>query len=398
MGRSTGRANSPHARLLRLALLALVLLIPSAAGVSAHSLCNEGDEIVGTITNGTPGGEVAESLTVTLHTFAGTRETDAYTTTVGADGEFRLQNLDLRDEETAVVRTVYQGVTYLSEFVTVSDEEGPISLPVRIYETTTDTTQIEIIQLHVFAEQIGNRVRLQQVAILRNGGNKTYVGRQVGEIRATWSMVLPHHMEDLRFEHSESDQRFLLLGNGFADSRPIPPGDASVECAFSYELPVEGDMRIEQTADLPLRAAVVVLPGDGWKLKSDRLNERDTLDTETGRFLPYAGGPWDAGEPLVFTLATEKGANVPVPEAGLTWHIMIGVAAVMVAAVAVLAMWRGPSPAQVPSQAREEIEALAALEMDYAVKQLSWESYQERREALKEEVRRKLSRDRRDRA
>ena len=88
--------------------------------------------VAGEVTNGTSGASVPDDLVLTVHTFSDVEESGTYSTTVGGDQSFGFENLSLGEGDTVVARAIYDGVTYVSEFVTVEQDQGEISLPLTI--------------------------------------------------------------------------------------------------------------------------------------------------------------------------------------------------------------------------------------------------------------------------
>ncbi len=391
----------------RTRLLTLLLLV-LAAGLSvawARAPQTEGRTVVGEVTNSTPGGAVPDDLTVMLHTFSemgaasAPEETGTYTTTLTGERSFRFEGIALQEGATVVARVTYDGVTYVSEFAAVEQEQGTISLPVTIYETTEDATDIAISQLHLFVNQMGNSVQIGTYAVIGNNGNRTYIGTPVDGVRTTWSVQLPDQAENLTFEHAELGGRFLALEDGFADTRSLLPGDARFETSFTYELPFEETMEIAQSFDVPVRAAVLVLlkRSDGdWQLRGEDVTSESTLETQMGPALSYTAGPLGAGEPLTFSIvpSTSSGSSPPpgrTAEGRSSNGLALGVVALVVAGVVVALMWRAPSPGPVPTSVRPQVEAIAALDRDFEDGNVSEASYRQRRRSLKRRLHQTLS-------
>ncbi|MGD2166382.1 MAG: hypothetical protein PVH50_12735, partial [Anaerolineae bacterium] len=174
--------------------------------------------VEGVVTNGTSEEAVPEDVTVTLHSFLEMEETATYTTTVNADGSFIFDDVLLQDGQTVVARAVYDGVSYVSEFVTLEQDQRTVDLPVTIYETTEDPAAISVAQLHLFVDRSGERIQVGEYAVVGNAGDRTYVGSSASGIGRTWSVRLPHGAENLTFDSGLLGGRFIALDNGFADT------------------------------------------------------------------------------------------------------------------------------------------------------------------------------------
>lgn len=375
-----------HVRLAALVLLFVALAL-SVAWIRDPQTQTT---IEGEVINGTPDGAVPDGISVTLHSFFEMEETAVYTTTAAEDHSFRFEDVTLQEGHTVVARVVYEGVTYVSDFLTVEQDQQTVQLPVTIYETTEHPADISISQLHLFVERSGERMQVGEYAVITNAGDRTYVGSgQAGG--TTWTVALPENAENLTFESGALGGRFVPVENGFADTRPVPPGEGSVEVSFTYEVPFREGLEIEQSFDVPVRAAVLVMPEGNYGLQGAGLSAEGALDTEMGAALSYTAGPLRAGQPLAFRLVPRAAGGSDASGAGPGSGLTAGVVAVAVAGAVVGLMWLSPSPGPVPSAVRGQVEAIAALDRDYRSGEVSEKAYRERRNALKQRLRKRLS-------
>ncbi len=376
--------------------LALALLLLAAALTVAWTGSPQSGEgtVTGEVSNGTPGGSVPLDLTLTLHTFSDSAETGVYTTSVSDGPDYVFRGVALTVGETAVVRTVYKDVMYVSEFATIEDESGDLALPVTIYETTENPEHLSIAQLHFFVNKLDGKVQVGEFAVVANTGDRTFVGLSDVEGRRTWSVTLPEGADGLRFDGAELGGRFVRTEDGFADTRPVPPGEASVETSFTYEIPFEEGLSIEQVVDLPVRAAVLVLPEGGWSLAGERLSSEGTLETQMGAALSYTAGPIAAGEALSFRLVPREAGNgpaEPTAQGGSGGGLIWGIAALAAAGVAAAAMWTSGQDSPMPVEVEDHVRAIASLDRAYESGDVAEQVYRERRRSLKQKIRQTVS-------
>jgi hypothetical protein len=374
--------------LVGLAFLALLL-----TGGSVPAPQEGGIVVGGRVTNGTRGGSVPADLSVTLHVFSGLEETGAYDTAVAADGSFRLDGLSLGEGDTVVARVVYRRVTYLSDVVTIGPGQQALSLPVVIYETTGDPAAIVVAQLHVLLTRVEDRLQVGEYYLVSNAGDRTYVGveDQGADRRATLTFTLPDGAAGLGFDGPGLGERFLERGGGFADTRPVPPGTATVEVLFHYRLPYREGLRVERVFDVPVDAVALLLPEGDVVLEGERITRAGTLDTEMGPALSYTAGPLAAGEPLVLTLAagpqlapaTPTGA---APSRNAPVELALGLLALAAGAVAAYLLARYPAVRPLPAGARPLVEGIAALDVRFEAGEVPEGAYRQRRASLKMQV------------
>jgi len=385
----------------RLTLYALILLTIAWAPLP------QSDEtpVVGQVTNGSAGGTVPADLPVVLHVFSGMEETGTYTTTLTADNTFRFDGLTLADDDLLMVRVVYQDVEYVSDLVPAVPpvpKQQEIVLPVAIYETTDDLSDIQITQAHLFVTVAGDRVQVGEYRLVGNTGNRTFVGVEDPETgqRTTLHVTLPAEAEALQFDGPGLGERFVEEGDGFADTEPIPPGDVTVKVLFSYELAYREGMRIERTFDVPAASVVILLSAEGLALEGGGVVPGGVMDTQMGPALSYTAGPLAAGEPLAFKLVTGPPQSPPVarasapagspPARNTARETSIGMAALAAAVAAVYWMYRSPSPGPIPARARPLVEKIAALDADFEAGRVTEKTYLKKRKALKQQARANL--------
>lgn len=372
-------------RLASLAILLAAVLLTAAWRAGAQRVDGS---VVGQVRNGTADAEVPGGLVVTLHVFSGMEETDTLSTTLTVDNTYRFDDVLFEEGQTLVARTVYNGVTYVSEFVTPELDQPEIQLPITIYETTENPADVAIAQLHIFVDHTGGQLEVGQYCLISNSGDRTYVGRvdPASDERTTWSIVLPDGTENLRFDGAELGGRFVALDDGFADTRPVLPGTASVEASFTYDLPYSEGLRLEQRFDVPVNSAVMVLPEGELALQGTQLSAEGTLDTQMGSAFSYTAGRLDRGEPLAFAIVPRAGGGSATQPAGRSNGLVVGVVALAATSVAVYWMWRAPASGPIPAQFRARVEAIAALDQDYEAGLVAENQYRQKRAALKRQL------------
>jgi hypothetical protein len=379
-------------RLAVLACLAPLALLLATGWVPA---LQEGRiAVVGQVTNGTSGGSVPVDMSVVLHVFSGTEETGVFTATAVADGSFRFDSLALEVGQTVIARVVYRQVAYLSDLHTVETGEQTLSLPVTVYEITEDTSALVVTQAHMFVSRAGDRLQVGEYYLVGNTGDRTCVGVEVPGTghRTTLSFTLPDGAEDLRFEGPGLGERYLDRAGGFADTRPVPPGTATVEVLFRYDFPDRERVPVERVFDVPVTSVVLVIPEGDIVLEGGGLVLAGRLDTDMGPSLSYTAGPLAAGEALAFTLVAgpsslpaAPGGAAPVRNAA--GEIALGLVALAVGLATFYLVLRSPVPGAPPAQARPLVDSIAALDARFEAGELAEAAYQQQRAALRAQLR-----------
>ncbi|MCP4538361.1 MAG: hypothetical protein GY832_14590 [Chloroflexi bacterium] len=387
-------------RTLYISRLSFALALLALSLSTAWTPLPQTDEIsvFGQVTNGTTDGVIPADLPITLHLFSGMEEVGTYTTTLSADNTFYFDGLTPEVGDIVVARTVYQDVTYASEFVTFEPEQQEISLPVIIYETTDDPAEVQITQMHVFISGGGDRIQVGEYCLINNTGDRTYVGVEGTDTgqRTTLNFALPDGAEELHFDDPGSEERFLEYAGGFTDTEPIPPGNATTEVLFSYQLLYQEGMQIERTFEVPVTSVVILISVEGLALEGNMIVPGESMNTQMGQALSYTAGPLAVGEVLNFALVAQPETMMPpsaLPDSTLplstTQESSIGLVVLAVAVAVIYWLWQSPKTLEtLPLQARSLIETIAALDADFEVGQVEEGSYLKKRQSLKQQLRR----------
>jgi hypothetical protein len=174
----------------------------------------------------------------------------------------------------------------------------------------------------------------------------------------------------------------VALDDGFADTRPVLPGSASVEASFTYDLQYDVGLPLEQVFDVPVNAAVVVLPEGDLALQGTQLSAEEMLDTQMGPALSYVAGPLSRGEPLAFAVVPGASPSAAAQPVERPHGLVVGIVALAAAGMALYWMWRSPVPGPMPNQVRAQVEAIAALDRDYEAGLVAENQYHRKRTAL----------------
>jgi len=381
--------------LRQLLFLSLLLALFAAGWAPAPQ---EGDVVVvGQVANGTPEGLVPPGLPVSLHVFSEMEERGSYNTTLTDDASFRFDEVIAEEGDILIVRAVYQNVPYFSAAATLEAGQQEMSLPLTIYETTDDSTDVVITQLHIFATRAGDRSQLLQIAeyyLISNNGDRTYIGTRQSEDapRTVLSFTLPEEADNLTFEGAGLGARFLEQPDGFADTEPIPPGTSSAEVSFAYELPYQEELEIERSFEVPVSAVVLVPMDQALRLEGEDWTLAEGGEGQGMPSLSYTAGPVATGQKLVFRLVTQSQSMPVDPEAAAgarnsPQQIAIGLVALAAAVVGVYLLWRGPAPGALPAPARPLVENIAALDRDFELGKMDEAVYHRQRKSLKRKLR-----------
>lgn len=371
-------------------LLVVLALLPGMALAQGTG----GVAVTGQVTNGTPGGTLPVGEPVTLQFYSEGAWTSIYTTTLSVDGAFRFADFGSDAGSDFVTHVLYQGVDYYSSPTKLTGEADVVA-DIAIYEPTTDPGGVVIDQMHYFIAPSGDTVRIAEYYLVGNTGDRTYIGTENADgVRTTLAFTPPPGASDLYFDGPGLEERFVGDIARFADTRPIPPGKATIDVDFSYQLPFTDGMRVERAADVPISLVALIVSSESIGLAGPGLNPQGMMNTQMGTAASYSAGPLAAGEPLGFTFVpqtmtvTETGSDTTTSTrtANPTRDALLGVGALALAAFVGYRLLKPASVPPPPEAARPLLEAIAALDARFATGDLPEETYQQEREALKQQL------------
>jgi len=337
--------------------------------------------IEGTILNATPGGRAPGGLDVTLHALDGEAEVLTDTKRANGAGRYAFEVPDLIPGRLYVVTVEYLGQTYASEILHLTTEAPMASLPVRVYETTADTSAVEVDRLHVLASLPGEGiVQIVELWILSNTGDRTIVPSEGGDgLRGT----LPEGVAQLSFDEPTAGERYRVEGESFMDGRGLPPGSGTGEWVFSYVLPYERRLDLRRTTQYPIRSVILLVP-EGMSVASDGLVDTGSREVQSESLHTYSLGPIAAQQEIDLRLSGRPRSatgTTPVSE----W--ILGAAVLGIALVVAGLLWFRPRRASRAVDGETDsgdlLLSLAALDRDFEAGRIPEDDYRRRREILK---------------
>jgi mono/diheme cytochrome c family protein len=353
--------------------------------------------VSGVVTNAS-GGEAPAGLEILLHGFDGMQIAITRTAQLGEDGSFLFDDVQFIPDRAFVSTVEFDGLTYGSNIVAVEGNEEFIQLPIEIFESTTDPSELVIERMHLFLEPVEENVlRVIELLIVSNLGMKTV--RPESETQPSLVFSLPEGAANLEFQDGELGGRFTQTADGFGDLSAVRPGMNVHQILVSFEIPVDKKAVITQPVRQSANAVVVLVPDAGLKVKSEQLQDGGTRDVEGLTYRMYNGGELDAGEQL--EMVVTKQSPDPFPTISSSSNLGIGIGLGVLAATLILAgVWMyqhnknqpGVSeveqPISKPYDTKESImDAILALDDLYKEGQISEEPYRKRREELKDRLR-----------
>jgi hypothetical protein len=387
-------------------VLAFVVTLTLAVSVQAQGT----GIFTGRVENGTPDGPaVGAGIPITLRVVQGDTQMNSLETTTDGDGGFRFEGLDTDTSLQHWPEATYSGIPYTSPDSFQFDDEGsPLEATITVYETTGDDSAVGLASVHFIAESFGAVLRISEIHLFENAGDRTYVGSagEEGQL-ATVFVPLPENAVGLAFEPEASQERFVPVDGGFVDTEPVLPGQETSMLFFSYHLMVGGDkVPLQRSFAYPVANLNVLVAQPGLTLQSDQLEARgpesfqgrqydffgaQNLATDAPlnmEFVPVAEVAGNEGleDPAAGELMNPAAGAVRGNQALLRW-MGLGLVVLTVAGAVVYSVARG-QPASTPSsspdlvtdpQARRLLTELADLEEAFEAGEVDGTAYEQQR-------------------
>jgi mono/diheme cytochrome c family protein len=354
------------------------------------------------------GGDVPSDVPVILYGFDNMQNTYSETLTAGVGGVYTFTNILMPGGRVFLAGTEYASGTYPSDIATVDPATPNLQLQITIYDTTTDTSALTTDRLHiVFDFSDPQNVQVMEVFIISNPSELAVVAPTQDGTVVTFP--LPHGYSNLQFQDGELGDRYVKVGQGFADTATVNPGVGDYTIIFAFEMPYNRKLDFIQPMFLPTSAVVVMVPDNGVKVDSNQLQDGGTRDINGSTYHMFTGSSLLASSSLDFTLSgNPKKAVTSIFSTGTMQNLAIGLGVFGVALV-LGGLWLfrrnqikvarqrttegidlGTTGSQVDAMPEDEdtlMDAIIALDDQYRAGNLPEEAYLKRRAVLKDKLR-----------
>jgi mono/diheme cytochrome c family protein len=336
------------------------------------------EQVTGYIVTGTPGLSLPPNLMVIFEYQRGSDGAIiSQTVPLDAQGRFIVTGTQLSHGDMMRARTEYDAITYLSDIVPAGLQA---TLPITIYERTTDASTVRANVLHVIARPIDDGLGVSELYVLSNSADRVIANP--GE--PILHFALPAGATQFAADPDMPADVLVPGANGldFYGSFPaMSQGTQSI--AFSYVLP-RGSALLDRVVSFPINKVNLMVQGDPQTIQvsGDRFTSQDTRNFEGEVYQLFQASDVTAGQTVALKI---EPAGVP-----LDWRIVLGIGLVVVGAVGLILWQHGQKKQAVVAPATIQKEALidqiAALDDDFAAGQIDEINYKARRSKLKDKL------------
>lgn len=335
------------------------------------------------------GNQTPDGLEVRLYGFDHTDEVVSEIIPVSADGSFAFDEIPPAFGRIFFVRVEYQGVSFISAFLTVEDFAKSYTLDVSVYDTTSETSQlaIEKIQL-VFDFPEADIVRIVESVIISNLGDRAVVPEESGQPVLHFS--LPPEAGNLAFQEGELGSRYIADETGFGDTHAVVPGIESYSLLFAYELPYKSSLSFPVSIDLPTRTVVGFLPEGEFEMRSENFQLLGSQAINDANYLVYsAEAGYFPGDEVILEFSGSHPLDGGIGSLVKDDSLLIGLV-VLTAVVGIAWLWLRRLPVAQPRGVGIIMDEILALDARFEGGKLTKAAYAKRRAVLKARLRREL--------
>ena len=361
--------------------------------------------VSGSVDNQT-GTDLPSDTKVTLHGYehggdmtAGAKEILTLESIVNADGTYVFENVEMPESRIFTADVTVDGSTYQSEFAI--SEAGMTDLvipPIVIFASTTDFSTLDIHALQMYFDfATEGDAQIFPVYTITNGTDKTVTVKMPSENEVPF-IAFPEGSEPLGFQATQDSAPFIPTADGF----DMPPSDTPYGLIAYASIPKSDEITITQTALLPIGGITIYLP-EGMTAKGDTLTDEGIQPQQNTNYHIYSASGLKQDESITFVITGKPPTTAVNPDVTQNKTLLIGAGSIgillILAGVWLFIRDRKRKDVEEVDDEEEEVgefedpeslmDAIIALDDLHRAGKLSDEAYQQRRNELKEALKRK---------
>lgn len=332
-------AMSAYGRQLAFSSAAETPPVASSGNETATPSSSETASIVATVSMGSGSSETKPpaGLDVTLHGFDGQQEVVTQTETLGPGGTVNFPDLEIVSGRLFIASTEYQGVRYVSDVSHLTQAGQTLQLPLTLYDSTSDMSNVRASRLHVLLDFPSDGVmQVIELWVLSNTGDRTVMPSDSGGL----VFSLPSGANNISFEDNSVAQMATRTTDGFSLAMPLRPGQESAQLVFSFNLPYQDGVDFHQPLPYPVDGVTVLLPDGGPTVKGSSVEDQGVQNLGGQSYHQYNLNSFEAGGAIDMQVA---GRTTPLVSLGSNWQSLVLGAAALVLVLAGVIAWYRPS-------------------------------------------------------
>lgn len=284
--------NPVNSLILKILILIVALLVLSLGVVSASSPAQETVAVRGKVVNGTAEFSVPDGLVVLMlitgpdGTLAGTGQTVA-----GPDGSFAFDDAQRVARGAYTLSVDYGGVFY---GLTLAPDELAGEQVITVYEPTEDAGII-VVDRHIMVVtgfDVTQRVAtVTEFVRFANPTDRTLKPNLETARPGMFSFMrfaLPPDAAGVTVQSNLQGGEIISVGSGFALTAPVPPGEHSVDFAYTF-LYADGSMAYRNSLPQGARIFQILVPDQWPSVEISGLEARPPVGIQEGVYRAWEG-------------------------------------------------------------------------------------------------------------
>ncbi|HEY4720843.1 MAG TPA: c-type cytochrome, partial [Anaerolineae bacterium] len=281
--------------------------------------------IVGYIVNGTAGASTPGNLPITFYVFPGGTGNTVVTQTLQSDaqGRFIVNNVQASHGDLVAAGTTYKDLQFHSELVPYAAQIS-ITVPITVYESTTDASKVQIDTLHVVVVPDANGLQVSEIYVLSNSGDRWVAGFGQPIMR----LGLPAGAQNFSIDpNSVLPDTLVQNGDGLDYYDAVPVGSGTAQIVYQYSLP-GGSAVLDRPLFQNVGVVNMLIEGDPAQVSvsSPQLTSAGLQSIQGKTYQQYKGANLAPGQ----TLSINVGSASAAAGADLNWLAVAGIASVVV--------------------------------------------------------------------
>ncbi len=290
--------------------------------------------------------------------------------------------------------------TYGSNVISVEEDISSLAFEIPYYPPTTNPAILNVDRMHIFIDFVDDQtLEIVQLYIFSNPTNLVLVPKEADGTVVNFD--IPSNASNLYVEENLR-LAYRKTNSGFGIISVYPDID-SYQAVFSYQVPyINKSLNLSIPIGMETHALIVLAPANGFKVKSDLLENAGTREFEGVSYNMFTGTGIGTGNSLLLNLSGRPKVtdNLLISSGNSRSNLIIGLGGFGLALITTgLILGRrnqDDKEKHLEGETREDpmsetaldlIDAIIALDDQYRSGRLPKEAYYQRRAVLKERLR-----------
>lgn len=363
--------------------------------------------ISGVLSNGATGEIVTAGSQVLLRAFdANFQPALVLTETAGTDGTFSFALTDVGPDWVYLASTTYNGLGFSSDAGRLDRANLELSLPILVFDTTTDSSVVNVDQVHILLNFAGGSVQVDELYIISNRDRFVFIGEAGDPEAGTVKISLPAGATNVNFQRTLGRldsaipaPEVIRTADGWADTLPLHPGQSGLSLIVSYDLPYNNGATMDRPVHYQINNVGVIMTAGGVMLRGDGFVDQGVQMMGDSQFVAYTRSGVPPQSMLTFSLSgrpdfsftTTGTMAVAQPDSGMLDWLVGGLALLVVGITAVFTIrtWRTQSTGAEADHEDETdllrerlLQTIAELDLAFEQGELDEATYTRQRAAL----------------